>query len=113
MTRTESVIVEGQTVENVRGGWKPTMPVSSFLTGRTVDPDGYPRRSGGSNVRARGLAEMVGDELIFAHVHGEFTYLLQNLGKQLGGMSVKPPTMETDGSAGHAPYDSSEDGRGS
>lgn len=87
------------------------MPVSSFLTGRTVDPDGYPRRSGGSNVRARGLAEMVGDELIFAHVHGEFTYLLQNLGKQLGGMSVQPPNVDLDGNNVHAPDDSSEDGR--
>lgn len=113
MTRTETVIVQSQTVENVRGGWKPAMPVSSFLTGRTVDPDGYPRRSGGTNVRARGLAEMVGDELIFAHVHGEFTYLLQNLGKQLGGMSVKPPNAENDGHAVNAPYESSEDGRGS
>lgn len=113
MTRTETVIVQSQTVENVRGGWKPAMPVSSFLTGRTVDPDGYPQRSGGTNVRARGLAEMVGDELIFAHVHGEFTYLLQSLGKQLGGMSVKSPNVESDGHAVHAPYDSSEDGRGS
>ena len=111
MARTETVIVQSQTVENVRGGWKPAMPVSSFLTGRTVDPDGYPRRSGGSNVRARGLAEMVGDELIFAHVHGEFTYLLQNLGKQLGGMSVQPPNMDRDGNTVHAPDDSSEDGR--
>ncbi len=87
------------------------MPVSSFLTGRTVDPDGYPRRSGGSNVRARGLAEMVGDELIFAHVHGEFTYLLQNLGRQLGGMSITPPKRDGGGHPAHASYESSEDGR--
>ncbi len=111
ITRTEAVIVQSQTVENVRGGWKPAMPVSSFLTGRTVDPDGYPRRSGGSNVRARGLAEMVGDELIFAHVHGEFTYLLQNLGRQLGGMSITPPKRDGGGHPAHASYESSEDGR--
>lgn len=130
MARTEHVIGQSQPGADARpagagagtgggtgGGWKPALPVSSFLTARTVDPDGYPRRSGGSNVRARGLAEMVGDELIFAHVHGEFTYLLHNLGKHLGGMSVQPPTMDGDGhvglSLGHVPSDSSEDGRGS
>ena len=111
MTRTERVIVEGQTVESGREGRKVPMPVSSFLTGRTVDPDGYPRRSGGSHMRARGLAEMVGDDLIFAHVHGEFTFLLQNLGRQLGGMSVKPPSRREDGHDVHMPYESSEDGR--
>lgn len=94
IARTESVILQGKTPENGRGGRKPLMPGSSFLTGRTVDPDGYPRRNGGFNMRARGLAEMVGDELIFAHVHGEFTYLLQNLGRQFGGVGSKAPAVE-------------------
>lgn len=95
IARTESVILQGKGEENVRGGRKPLMPGSSFLTGRTLDPDGYPRRNGGSNMRARGLAEMVGDELIFAHIHGEFTYLLQNLGRQFSEVSFKTPMAES------------------
>lgn len=95
IARTESVILQGKVEENVRGGRKPLMPGSSFLTGRTLDPDGYPRRNGGSNMRARGLAEMVGDELIFAHIHGEFTYLLQNLGRQFSEVSFKTPMAES------------------
>ena len=92
MARTENVILQGKTAENDRGGRKSLMPGSSFLTGRTVDPDGCPRRNCGFNMRARGLAEMVGDELIFAHVHGEFTYLLQNLGRQFG---LKAPVVDS------------------
>ena len=89
ISKAESTISQSQSSENVRGGRKQITPISSFLTGRTVDPDGYPRRNGGLSTRARGLAEMVGDELIFAHLHGEFTYLLQSLGRQLGG-GTKP-----------------------
>ena len=95
MARTEKVIAQGKLSENSRGGRKPPLPVSSFLTGRTLDPDGYPRRSGAFNMRARGLAEMVGDELIFAHVHGEFTYLLQSLCRQVGEVAYKAPAARS------------------
>ncbi|MCJ1465200.1 hypothetical protein MMC07_003816 [Pseudocyphellaria aurata] len=95
IARTERAILLCKMEENGRGGRKPVMPGSSFLTGRTLDPDGYPRRNGGSNMRARGLAEMVGDELIFAHIHGEFTYLLQSLGRQFSEVSFKAPMTES------------------
>lgn len=97
MSKAEGTISHNQPSENTRGGRKQAMPISSFLTGRTIDPDGYPRRNGGSSTRARGLAEMVGDELIFAHLHGEFTYLLQNLGRQLGGIRPRYQNDEDDG----------------
>lgn len=118
IARTESVIQQGNVDENVRGGRKPPIPGSSFLTGRTLDPDGYPRRNGGSIMRARGLAEMVGDELIFAHIHGEFTYLLQNLGRQFGEVSFKAPIADNNindsyhEDRGGMRYRSSEDSRG-
>ena len=118
IARTENVILQGKVEESVRGGRKPLTPGSSFLTARTLDPDGYPRRNGGSNVRARGLAEMVGDELIFAHIHGEFTYLLQNLGRQFSEVSFKAPIAESNindsdhEDRGSMHYRSSEDIRG-
>lgn len=68
---------------------------SSFLTQRAVDPDGFPRR-GGVTMRPRGLAEMVGNDLFFAELHRSFVVLLQSLGRQLGGVSVEPPTEEDD-----------------
>jgi hypothetical protein len=61
-------------------------PVSSFLTGRTVDPDGYPRRGG--QIRAKSLAEIVGNEYVFAEIHAQFVALLQQLGHMLGGLPV-------------------------
>lgn len=115
IARTERVILQGKMEENVRGGRKPLMPGSSFLTSRTLDPDGYPRRNGASNMRARGLAEMVGDELIFAHIHGEFTYLLQNLGRQFSEVSFKAPIAQSNindsypGDRGGLLYRSTED----
>lgn len=90
MARAENVIQQGKTAGNGRGGRKPPMSGSSFLTGRAADPDGFPRRNGGLHIRARGLAEMVGDELIFAHLHREFTCLLQTLGRHFGRASFKP-----------------------
>lgn len=118
IARTENVILHAKVEENVRSGRKPLIPGSSFLTSRTLDPDGYPRRNGGSNMRARGLAEMVGDELIFALIHGEFTYLLQNLGRQFNEAGFKAPiagrnvndSYQEDG--GGMLYRSSEDIRG-
>lgn len=118
LARTERVILQGKLEDNVRGGRRPLMPGASFLTSRTLDPDGYPRRTGGSNMRARGLAEMVGDELIFAHIHGEFTYLLQNLGRQFSEVSFKAPIVDSNindnyhDHRGGLLYRSSEDSRG-
>ncbi|KAK2763729.1 hypothetical protein FQN54_009345 [Arachnomyces sp. PD_36] len=61
-------------------------PVSSFLTGRTVDPDGHSRRAG--QIRARNLAEIVGNEYIFAELHAQFVVLLQQLGQLFGGLPI-------------------------
>ncbi|EEQ30571.1 hypothetical protein McanMca71_000726 [Microsporum canis] len=59
-------------------------PISSFLTGRALDPDGHPRRVG--QVRARNLIEIVGNEYIFAELHAQFVALLQ----QLSAMFISP-----------------------
>ena len=76
-------------------GERPTYtPVSSFLTGRTMDPDGYPRRPGNAIMRARGLAEIVGNDLFFAELHKDFVLLLQNLGRLLGGLRVESPIYD-------------------
>lgn len=69
-------------------------PISSFLTQRTMDPDGFPRR-GGTAMRPRGLAEMVGNDLFFAELHRSFVALLQCLGRQFGGVTVEPPSADT------------------
>ena len=61
-------------------------PISSFLTGRTVDPDGQPRRAG--QIRARNLAEIVGNQYIFAELHANFVALLQQLGSMFGGVPI-------------------------
>jgi hypothetical protein len=74
-----------QTSPNKAGGRDYT-PVSSFLTGRTVDPDGLPRRAG--QIRARNLADIVGNEYIFAELHAQFAALLQQLGKMFGGVPI-------------------------
>ncbi|KAF3490929.1 uncharacterized protein GIQ15_00446 [Arthroderma uncinatum] len=62
---------------NVNGGGRNYTPISSFLTGRALDPDGQPRRAG--QVRARNLIEIVGNEYIFAELHAQFVALLQQL----------------------------------
>lgn len=61
-------------------------PVSSFLTGRVMDPAGIPRRLG--PIRARNLAEIVGNEYIFAELHAHFVALLQQLGSMFGGVPI-------------------------
>lgn len=61
-------------------------PVSSFLTGRAMDPTGHPRRLG--QIRARNLAEIVGNEYIFAELHAHFVALLQQLGNMFGGVPI-------------------------
>ena len=69
-------------------------PISSFLTGRTIDPDGYPRR-GAANVRANSIAELLDNENFFCELHMMFVSILQDLGRILGGMRVKPPNNVT------------------
>ncbi|MCJ1318604.1 hypothetical protein MMC15_003934 [Xylographa vitiligo] len=68
-------------------------PISSFLTGRTMDPDGYPRR-GAANVRANGIAELVDNDRFFCELHMMFVGILQDLGRVLGGMKVKAEDPE-------------------
>ncbi|OAL39721.1 hypothetical protein AYO20_01118 [Fonsecaea nubica] len=63
-------------------------PVSSFLTARSVDPDGHPRRVGQATPRS--LAEIVGDENIFTFLHQYFVAILRCLGERFGG----PPLAE-------------------
>ena len=63
-------------------------PISSFLTGRTMDPDGYPRR-GAANVRANGIAELVDNDRFFCELHMMFVGILQDLGRVLGGLKIK------------------------
>lgn len=58
-------------------------PVSSFLSAKKVDPDGYPRVSR-EVMRAKGLAEIVGKENIFVELHVRFCMLLSTLIKDLG-----------------------------
>lgn len=67
-------------------GGKLYTPVSSFLTGRAVDPDGQLRRPG--QIRARNLAQIVGNEYIFAELHAHFVALLQQLGSMFGGVPI-------------------------
>ena len=69
-------------------------PITSFLTGRPLEPDGYPRR-GVANVRANGIAELVGNENFFCELHMMFVGILSELGKLLGGMRVRSPDQET------------------
>lgn len=61
-------------------------PVSSFLSAKMVDPDGYPRSSfasgaaGLANIpKTRSLAEIVGDEFFFVRLHAEFCGLMGEL----------------------------------
>lgn len=61
-------------------------PVSSFLTGRRVDPDGQPRRLG--QIWARNLSEIVGNQYIFAEIHAHFVALLQQLGSMFGAVPI-------------------------
>ncbi|KAJ5888474.1 hypothetical protein N7495_008515 [Penicillium taxi] len=66
-------------------------PVSSFLTGRAMDPAGQARRMG--PIRARNLAQIVGNEYIFTELHANFVALLQQLGSIFGGVPVSDESL--------------------
>ncbi|KPI44552.1 Folliculin [Cyphellophora attinorum] len=71
------------------GGTKEKLaytPVSSFLTQRAMDPDGTMRRAGQTSPRS--LADIVGDETIFAALHRYFVVLLRMLGASFGGVPI-------------------------
>ncbi|KAI9822108.1 MAG: hypothetical protein M1832_003110 [Thelocarpon impressellum] len=80
--RPDAISTGRGSVETSRSN-RDITPVSSFLSGRAVDPDGHPRRS---SVRARGLAELVGQEDFFVEVHAVFVKLLTRLGRAFGGL---------------------------
>lgn len=72
--------------EAAKLGGRNYTPVSSFLIGRTVDPDGHPRKTEprlAGQFRAKSLSEIVGNEYVFADMHRQFVALLQQLGALL------------------------------
>ena len=87
MSRTEQAIqaAKGTVEEPVQNPKSGLMPVSSFLTARMSDPDGFPRQNGGFRPKARGLADMVGNEKFFAELHLHFIALLRALRGRFGG----------------------------
>ena len=93
LASTEKATQTGKSSAAGPGEKQKSAPISSFLTQRTMDPDGFPR-CGGTTMRPRGLAEMVGNDLFFAELHRSFVALLQCLGRQFGGVTVEPPPAE-------------------
>ncbi|KAL8900614.1 MAG: hypothetical protein Q9207_005609 [Kuettlingeria erythrocarpa] len=78
--------------DNHQAGGKPAFDVSntaSFLTNRTMDPDGTRRRHGVIQ-KARSLVEIVGDEYFFPRLHAEFTCLLRSLADRYGEVLIEP-----------------------
>ena len=91
---TEKAMQNGNLPAAEPGEKQKPAAISSFLTQRTVDPDGFPRR-GGTATRPRGLAEMVNNELFFPELHRNFVALLQNLGRQFGGVTIEPSLADS------------------
>lgn len=58
-------------------------PVSSFLSAKRVDPDGFPRVSR-DVMKAKSLIEIVGQEYFFAELHANFSAILNMLIKMYG-----------------------------
>jgi hypothetical protein len=58
-------------------------PVSSFLSAKRVDPDGFPRVSR-DVMKAKSLIEIVGQEYFFAELHANFCSILNMLIKMYG-----------------------------
>jgi hypothetical protein len=86
---------EAESSDAARSSARNYTPISSFLTARTVDPDGTPRRLGQTTPRS--LAEIVGDENIFAFLHQYFVAILHCLGEQFGGLPLteKPAVCQS------------------
>jgi hypothetical protein len=57
-------------------------PVSSFLSAKKVDPDGFPR--GSRDMKGKNLVEIVGQDNFFVDLHYQFSCLLHSLIKQYG-----------------------------
>jgi hypothetical protein len=64
-------------------GDRKITPVSSFLSAKKVDPDGFPRQSH-DMLKAKGLTEIVGMENFFPELHAMFCGLLHTLIKEFG-----------------------------
>jgi hypothetical protein len=58
-------------------------PVSSFLSAKRLDPDGFPRVSR-DVMKAKSLIEIVGQDYFFAELHGYFCRILNMLIKHYG-----------------------------
>lgn len=111
--REEQSFRSSTTLTSPGGGRPDYTPISSFLTGRALDGNGNPRRAG--QIRARNLAEIVGNEYIFAELHAQFVTLLQQLGNMFGGIplsderstqavgsSVETPTSKPNTTSNHS-----------
>lgn len=83
---TERELQMQRQAELERGDIPGYIPLSSFLSNRAVDPDGYPRRA--RQTQPRSLAEIVGDENIFAVLHQYFIAVLRALGDRFGGLPL-------------------------
>ncbi|KAJ5493033.1 hypothetical protein N7539_001779 [Penicillium diatomitis] len=104
---------EEQTSAVAPTGDRQYTAVSSFLTGRARDLSGRVPRVG--QIRARNLAEIVGNEYIFAELHANFVALLQQLGNMFGGMPISEERFvcstlsDEANSASHSPNPLSHD----
>lgn len=83
---TERELQVQRQIELERGNTAGYTPISSFLSNRAIDPDGYPRRAG--QTQPRSLAEIIGDENIFAVLHQYFVAILRVLGDRFGGLPL-------------------------
>ena len=99
------------------GDQRQYTPVSSFLTGRTMDPDGFPRRGGSSSIKANSLSDLVADPNFFLELHKDLVMILQDLGRLFGGVKLEIPVtgidavnpcesnrMNPESSGGQGPY---------
>lgn len=84
--RASNITTAGGKVGGSEGERMAYTPVSSFLTQRAMDTDGTMRRMGQTSPRS--LADIVGDETIFAILHQYFVHLLRCLGDRFGGVPV-------------------------
>ncbi|KAF2121836.1 vesicle coat protein [Lophiotrema nucula] len=74
--RVSSSVASSPTTRNIT-------PVSSFLSAKRLDPDGYPRVTS-EVMRAKSLTEIVGMENFFVELHAKFCGLLHSLIKDFG-----------------------------